>query len=79
MAPNEDLYETADLGLAASLITSNIRLEKINKSNPNRVIFFFKDNVTTQSKVKDFWNKDLFVPALTLLENIRLLKARIYG
>lgn len=79
MAQNVDLYETADLGLAASLITSNIRLEKINKSNPQRVTFLFEDNVTTQNNIKDFWNKDLFVPALTLLENIRLLKARIYG
>lgn len=79
MAQNEDLYATADLGLAASLITSNIRLEKINKTNPNRVTFYFIDSVTTQKKIKAFWNKELLVPALVLLENIRLLKARIYG
>lgn len=79
MAQNEDYYETADLGLAASLITRNIRLEKINKSNPSRVTFFFEDTVTTQNEIKAFWDKELLVPALTLLDNIRLLKARIYG
>jgi len=79
MAQDEQYFETADLGLAAALVTSSVSLLRLNKSNPRRVIFLFKDSTYTKEKVNLYWSKELSVPALALLENMRILKTRIYG
>ncbi len=79
MAQDEKYFETADLGLAAALVTSRINLERLNKTNPRRVVFQFRDTPYTAEQVKLYWSKELSVPALALLENMRILKTRIYG
>jgi len=72
-------YQTTDLGLTASLTASGFVIADIDKSNPRRVVFLFDNSPELQDKIKAFWSQELKLPAAVLLENIRLLKARIYG
>jgi hypothetical protein len=75
----KDYYETTDLGLAASLCCVGYRVVDVDKSNPKRVVFCFENNFELKTKVSEFWDNSLLIPASTLLENIRLLKSRIYA
>jgi hypothetical protein len=71
--------EVSDLGLAASLAASGFVVDRVDKSNPRRVIFIFEASDALKDCVDLFWAGKLLLSATTLLEQIRLLKARIYG
>ncbi len=74
-----DYYRTTDLGLTASLTASGFIITDIDKSNPRRVVFLFDDTPELQEMVSRFWSLELKLPAAVLLENIKLLKSRIYS
>jgi len=76
---NSDLYETSDLGLAASLLTFGSILLDIDKENPKRAVFQFIVSVELKDIIASYWNGELKVSALRLNENTKLLKSRIYG
>lgn len=79
MTLNDDKYETSDLGLAASLAASNFTVTSVNKSNSRRVVFCFSKTPALLKAVDAYWAKDLLLPAMVLMESIKMLKARIYG
>jgi hypothetical protein len=74
-----DYYRTTDLGLTASLTASGFFIADIDKSNPRRVVFLFDDTPELQEMVNNFWSLELKLPAVVLLEHIKLLKSRIYS
>lgn len=76
---NDNIYETTDLGLTASLVVSGFRLERLNRDNPRRVVFVFRKTADLQKHVDGYWSHELMLPAALLLEQVRLLKSRIYG
>lgn len=75
----DDYFHTNDLGLTASLTASGFPLAGIDKSNPKRVVFYFEPSQKLTKAIEDYWSNKLLLPAAVLLEQIRLLKARIYG
>jgi len=76
---SDENYKTSDLGLSATLTAIGFPVKSIDKTNPRRVVFLFENSPELQTKVNEFWSQDLLLPAAVLLENIRMLKARIYG
>lgn len=79
MNKTTNYYETSDLGLAAALISSNIRLVKVDITNPKRAVFIFDKSQFKGSIIDEFWSGELKVSALRFFENTKVLKSRIYG
>jgi len=76
---NQNYNEVSDLGLAASLSAAGFAIARVDKTNPRRAVFVFKDSPNLRSTIELFWSGELRLPASTLLESIRKLKSRIYS
>jgi hypothetical protein len=70
---------TSDLGLAASLYTSGFRVERVDKSNPRRVVFCFKETDELNLCIAQYWAGDLMFPADSIIVSIKYLKSLIYA
>lgn len=75
----EATYATSDLGIAAVLVSQGHSLIRVDKSNPRRVLFCFLEVTDIEQVTEQFWARKLDVDACTLVENMKLLKGRIYG
>ena len=72
-------FSTYDLGLATVLITLGYKLLKLDKTNPKKVRFVFKEEKGINQAMLDYWNDEIKLPALTLFNNQKNLKNRIYS
>lgn len=75
---NNEPFSTFDLGCAAAIISVGFPLYKLNKSNPRKVQFSFKEQEEAEKIVDDYWSDNLSVNARTYFDNIKMLKNRIY-
>lgn len=73
-----DLFRTTDLSLAAA-ISMGLPLEAMDRSKPEKVIFYFKREKNLDEVVQGFWDKTLKIEPRTYYEAIKALKYRIYG
>jgi hypothetical protein len=71
-------FSTYDLGLATVLVTLNYKLIKLDKTNPKKIRFVFEEDAKIQKLMVDYWNDKIKLPALTLFNNQKMLKNRIY-
>jgi len=72
-------FSTYDLGLATVLITLGYKLLKLDKTNPKKVRFVFKEEKGIDQAMLDYWNDEIKLPAQTLFNNQKMLKNRIYS
>ena len=72
-------FSTFDLGLAAALVTLGYKLIKLDKNNPNKVRFVFKEGKNIDQVMLDYFNNKIKLPAQALLNNQKMLKNRIYS
>lgn len=77
MSRNE--FSTFDLGLATVLVTLNYELLELDRSNPKKVRFVFKRERNIEQVMADYFNDKIKLPALTLFNNQKNLKNRIYS
>lgn len=70
-------FTTTDMALAAALYTV-CELDELDKTDPRRVIFRFKNNTGIDKLIEDFWNKRFKIDALTYFSALKTLKSRIY-
>lgn len=77
MNNDENYYSTSDLALASALSISE-HIEKIDKTNPKRLLFSFKSSEKLQHKVDQYWKKELKIEPQSYFNQIRLLKTLIY-
>jgi hypothetical protein len=77
MKQNE--FSTTDLGLAVTLITLKYELLRLDKSNPRKVKFIFKYKKNIEKAVEDYFNNKIKLPVLSLFNNLKTLKTRIYS
>jgi hypothetical protein len=68
-----------DLGVASVLVTLGYRLIKLEKSNPKKVGFVFKREKNIEQVINDYFNDQIKLPALSLLNNQKNLKNRIFS
>ncbi len=74
---DEKYYSTSDLGLIASL-SLTYKIEKIDRTDPRKIIFYFIDSPELQKKIVSFMNKKLKVDAQSYYEQLRAVKIMIY-
>ncbi|MDH3973500.1 MAG: DUF5659 domain-containing protein [Deltaproteobacteria bacterium] len=70
-----NLYSTVDLGIAVYLFTIGHELKETSLQGPKRLIFHFKKQRDTESKVTSFLNETGEASAKKLFENYRALRA----
>ncbi len=76
---NQNEFSTFDLGLATVLVTLNYELLELDRSNPKKIAFVFKRKKNIEQVVNDYFNDRIKLPALTLFNNQKNLKSRIYS
>lgn len=81
--PNKSLktekFSTSDLGCATALVSLGAELLNLNRRDPKRVLFVFKQNNRIDSWTRDYWNGSLKVGARAMFDNLKMLKTQIYN
>lgn len=73
------LWQTSDFGVATAILTCGFELVGVDKSNPRRVYFMFRKSPEIDDCVNKYWTGKLMVPANTVMDGTKHLKALIYG
>ncbi len=76
---NQNEYSTFDLGLATTLITLKYELIRLDRGNPRKVKFIFRKEKDIEQVVNDYFNDKIKLPALSLFNNQKNLKNRLYS
>jgi hypothetical protein len=72
-------YSSSDIGSVAALQVSGFTLIKLDRTNPGRAIFIFKDSPELQATLSSYWSGELLIPAKQFFETTKSLKSRIYN
>lgn len=76
---NQDTFLTFDIGLAAALITLGYTLKEVDKTNLKKSKFIIGRDEHIDKMINEYWSGKLMLSARTLIENIKMLKNRIYS
>jgi hypothetical protein len=81
--PVEDHFNTFDLGLSSALVSLGYEIVAIDKTNPRKAQFVFqKQNPALgeiDEDIKRYWDGRLVVDARRLIDNMKMLKNRLYS
>jgi len=72
-------YETQDFSLATTLQTMGFVLEFLNRENPNRVGFCFKQTDELNKIVELFWKDEIVLNPRIFYPNQKIIKSRLYN
>jgi len=72
-------FSTFDLSLATTLTTLGYKLLELDKTNPKKVRFVFKEEKNIEQTMLKYWNDEITLPALSLFNNLKTLKNRLYS
>ena len=73
-----DAYRTPDLALAAVILLS-FSLEGIDRQNPRKAQFLFKQSKELELLVEDYWRGEVKVEPQAYFGALRTIKARLYN
>ncbi len=73
-----DCYQTHDLALA-TVISLSYPIEAIDRQNPRKAEFLFKREVGLDTLIESYWRGELKVEPQTYFNQLRIIKARLYG
>ena len=80
MSINKDdkkYFASSSLALVATLSLS-FPIEKINRKNPGRVIFVFKNSNNLQKIIDAYWKDELKISPQRYFDQLKSIKNRIY-
>jgi len=75
----ENEFSTFDLGLTSVLVTLGYELLELDKSNIKKIRFVFKREKNIEQVLNDYFDDKITLPALSLFNNQKNLKNRIYS
>jgi hypothetical protein len=73
-----DFYRTSDLALATT-ISLFYPIEAIDKQNPRKAYFVFKREEGLDELIEKYWKGELRIEPKTFFNQLRVIKARLYG
>ncbi len=76
---SKEQFITFDIGLASALVTLGYTLFDVDKTNPQKSQFIFKRDEQIDKMVKKYWDNTLTLPARSLIDNLKMLKNRLYS
>ena len=71
-----DYFSTSDIGLT-TVLSLFCHIDSIDRTNPLRVVFYFKREVGLDEYVQAYWNGELAIEPQKLLAERRKLQIRI--
>ena len=71
-------YSTSDLALVTA-ISLFLPIESIDKQNPRKAEFLFNRTKELNKLIDRYWKKELLVEPRTFFDQLKALKARLYG
>jgi len=71
-------YSTSDLAISATL-SLFVPITQIDKTNPRKAQFIFDRTKDLDSLLDRYWKKELLVEPRIYFDNLKSLKARLYG
>ena len=74
-----ELFITADLSLASSLLTLGYEIQNLDKTNPHKAQFIFQRSPGLDSDIQNYWNGNLRINPRLFSDNIKMLKNRLYS
>lgn len=77
--PENELFSSYDLGLAAALCAVGFRLEGTKKNRGNKVLFLFEHSEKLVTDASAYWNGDLQVSSLAYFNALKNLKNQLYS
>ena len=72
-------YKTSDFQLATFLAAEGFDLMNLDRTNPKRVEFIFKNNVDISNSLKNFWANKARINPRSFAYYQKLLKHRLYN
>lgn len=72
-------YKTTDLPLCAVLCCLGYQFINIDRSNPSKVVFEFKQDERIEQIINEYWSKAIKIEPLDFFNQLKALKARIYS
>lgn len=75
---NNDFYRTTDMALAV-VLSLFYPIEAIDRQNPRKVQFLFSRDKNLDQLVESYWRGDIKVEPQAYFNQIRIVKARLYG
>jgi hypothetical protein len=76
---SNEQFITYDIGLAATLVTLGYNLVDVDKTNPRKSQFMFRRDEQIDKMVNKYWDNSLNLPARSLVDNLKMLKNRLYS
>lgn len=76
--PINDFFQTTHTNLCASLLSVGYELDSVDKSNPSKTVFFIRRDERIDEVINAYFSRHLRVDAMSLLDNLKALKSRIY-
>jgi hypothetical protein len=74
----EEYIEFTDQSIVTILFHMGIKIDSINRTNPKRIAFIFKNSKKATQIIKDFYTAKLRVEPSSFLDDIKKVKSRIY-
>lgn len=72
-----DYYSSSDLGLTV-VLSLYFPIDSIDKSNPQKAVFFFKREDGLDDLIANYWARRLQIEPQTLLNQLKAIKTRLY-
>ncbi|OGZ65193.1 MAG: hypothetical protein A3C50_02970 [Candidatus Staskawiczbacteria bacterium RIFCSPHIGHO2_02_FULL_43_16] len=72
------IYQTSDLPLA-TVISLSFSIKSVDRENPRKAQFIFERNSKLDALIEDYWNGNLKVEPQQFFNQLRIVKARLYG
>lgn len=72
-----DYYSSSDIGIV-TVISLYFPIDSIDKSNPQKAIFYFKREAGLDDLVANYWARRLQVEPQALLSQLKSIKTRLY-
>lgn len=76
---NENIFETADLALAATISTLLVQPISLKRAAEQKVIFVFENSVRLKVIVEKYWSDRLMVSPQRFFIEQKKLKNRLYS
>ena len=78
IADHNSTFRTADLCLA-TILSLSFNIEAIERINPRKVQFVFRQDKKLDKLVDEFWKGEVRIEPQVFFNQLRMLKARIYN
>lgn len=78
MQKQDNLYQTSDLALA-TVISFYYPIESVDRANPRKAQFLFYRDEKLDELVDKYWRGELQVEPQQFFNQLRIVKARLYG